>query len=120
MIPAWESDVKRTPERQRPVTERQSPYLHSCHEQDGQTLPLGQVVITLNDPDFRQGYEEGCSTYEQWHRDDLAIDAALLLFLVRNGWGGIRYSAMWQTGYIVGWLFSLFAHANELGREERV
>ena len=78
-------------------------------------LSLGHLSITLDDPDFRHGYEQGRDQYDQWHRDDLTIDAALLLSLVRNGWGSQRYSEMWQTGYIVGWLSALFTHAYGLG-----
>ncbi len=79
------------------------------------TLPLGQMSIRLYDPDFRQGYQEGASDYERWHGEDQAMEAATLLFLVRNGWGDPRHSAMWQTGYIVGWLFRLFTHACNVG-----
>ena len=110
------------------MTERPSPYLlvgRGPDEQQHNTpltveptenlLSLGQVVITLDNPDFYNGYEQGIHQYNQWHRDDLTIDAALLLALVRNGWGSQRYSEMWQTGYIVGWLGALFAHAYGLG-----
>ena len=79
------------------------------------TLPLGQITLTLNDPDFRQGYQEGESDYEQWHSDESTVEAATLLSLVRNGWGDTSHSVMWQTGYIVGWLFHLFTHACNLG-----
>ncbi len=78
------------------------------------TLPLGEMTITLDDPDFRQGYQEGASQYERWHCDDQSIESAVLLFLIRNGWGDTQHSPMWQTGYIVGWLCSLFAHAHGL------
>lgn len=96
------------------MTERRTSYLHVLATQDKQSsleastcLSLGQV----DDPDFQAGYEHGMQQYEQWHRDDLMIDEGLLLSLLRNGWGSSRYSDMWQTGYITGWLFALFAQA---------
>lgn len=78
-------------------------------------FPLGHIVIEGDDPDFRKGYEEGCRQYEAWHAQDQVMDAGLLLALVRNGWGGSRYSDIRQTGYIVGWLRTLFAHAYHVG-----
>lgn len=72
---------------------------------------LGDLCITLDDPDFLAGYQEGNNQYHQWHQDDRVIEGNLLLFLLHNGWGGSSHSEMWQTGYIVGWLFALFAQA---------
>lgn len=109
------------------MTERPSPYLLMYRKPDDwqdtflvvesskHTLPLGQLSISLDDPDFCNGYEQGIYQYNHWHRDDLTIDAAMLLSLVRNGWGSQRYSEMWQTGYIVGWLGALFTHAHGMG-----
>lgn len=59
-------------------------------------------------PDFQQGYGEGQAQYQRWHQHDTGIDANTLLFLVRNGWASGTHSDLWQTGYIVGWLFTLF------------
>jgi hypothetical protein len=101
------------------MTERHAPYLHLLTEQDAPQaqesssthFTLGTLTLSLDDPEFLSGYEHGMQQYEQWHRDELTMDDSLLLSLVRNGWGGSRYSEMWQTGFIIGWLFALFAHA---------
>lgn len=89
--------------------------LYSVEPTTTHALPLGHLSITLDDPDFQRGYEHGLQQYEHWHRNELTIDSSLLLSLVRNGWGSQRFSEMWQTGYIVGWLSALFAHAYGLG-----
>lgn len=104
------------------MTEQRAPYLRVLANQNEPSvlgtsarLSLGQITISVDNPDFRHGHEQGVRQYEQWHRDDRFIDAAMLLFLIRNGWGSQRYSDMWQTGYIVGWLGALFPHAHSLG-----
>jgi hypothetical protein len=101
------------------MTERHAPYLYVLTDQDepdaqessSTQFSLGALTLSLVDPDFLAGYQHGMQQEEQWHRDALPIDDSLLLSLVRNGWGGSRYSEMWQTGYITGWLFALFAQA---------
>jgi hypothetical protein len=69
------------------------------------------MTIRLDDPAFQGGYEEGMQQYQQHHAQDTQVDAATLLILVRNGWGGSAHPEMWQTGYIMGWLFALFTQA---------
>lgn len=100
------------------MTEHHAPYLYVLADQDepevqetSALFSLGELTLHLGDPDFLAGYEYGMQHYEQWYRDELTVDDSLLLSLLRNGWDGSRYSDMWQTGYITGWLFALFAHA---------
>jgi hypothetical protein len=77
------------------------------------TLNEQRAGIVLEHPEFRAGYEEGHRQYERWHRHDTGITTSTLLFLVRNGWGAGTSSDLWQTGYIVGWLFALFEHMTD-------
>lgn len=99
------------------MTEQRVPYLLPDRDvpQEPQTLPLGYLTIRLDHPDFLPGYQQGMKRYDEWHSNDLSLDTATLLFLVRNGWGDRQHSVYWQTGYIVGWLHALFAHAYNLG-----
>jgi len=72
------------------------------------STPVFMPERAQEQPDFQQGYEEGQAQYQRWHQHDTGIDTGTLLFLVRNGWASDTYSDVWQTGYIVGWLFALF------------
>jgi hypothetical protein len=71
---------------------------------------LAHAGVTINaaPADFILGYQEGQKQYWQHHRHETTIEASTLLALVRNGWGGSRASAMWQTGYITGRMSLLF------------
>jgi hypothetical protein len=61
-------------------------------------------------PDFQEGFVEGVAQYQHWHQHEEWVGTSTLLFLVRNGWGNNTRTEMWQTGYIVGWLFAFFYH----------
>ncbi len=108
------------------MTKHRPPSLFILAQEDepGDPLPaasfcLGPLTILTADPAFLEGYEEGQAQYAQWHSHDCDLEASTLLFLVRNGWGSDTHSAMWQAGYIVGWLFALFARATgqQVGEE---
>jgi hypothetical protein len=97
------------------MTERQEAYRVRSDTQCAKTsqfavssVPVFVLERAQEQPDFQQGYEEGQAQYQQWHQHDTGIDANTLLFLVRNGWASGTHSDLWQTGYIVGWLFALF------------
>lgn len=68
--------------------------------------------IRGEDPDFQEGFGEGMAQYQQWHQQEECVDMSTLLFLVRNGWGNTSPTEMWQTGYIVGWLFTFFGQSD--------
>lgn len=70
-------------------------------------MTLGNMSVLVEEVDFVQGYHRGYENYVQYHRNDEAIEAALFMALVRNGWNETT-SAMWQTGYILGWLAAFY------------
>ncbi len=70
-------------------------------------VSIGNKSILVEDEEFAHAYDAGYETYHRYHRDDDVIDSAILLFQLRNGWNG-GCSAMWTTGYIMGWLAAFY------------
>ncbi len=75
--------------------------------QQPHVVSIGKRAVLVEDEDFARAYDVGYETYHQYHRDDDVIDSAMLLFHLRNGWND-ACSAMWTTGFIMGWLAAFY------------